>query len=190
MNFYVYIVFFILCLCLVMSLWQIQAANTTIRDYSTKLDQHKDLISAYDGFQNGTTSNNLFVKYGLAGVQAVVDNIATNAGTDSQLAPFFSVIDQPGHDSSAMLKAILDVQLLSLLGGPLPYPTRAFTRGVTPIGRTMADSHRGLKITDAIFTRFLNVAIVPALKTAGVSDADIAAAAPALENMRSSIVTA
>lgn len=171
----------VLVICLSVMFWM----NTQLTEYA----KSDDLIAANSNFQSGTPDNNLFVKYGLAGVQAVVDNVATNALNDEQLQPFFGVLGSPNHNTGASLKATLDLQLSSLLGAGWLYPGRTFTRGVSVVGRDMATSHRGLNIPDAIFTRFLNVAVVPALQQAGVSDADIAKAAPALEAMRRSIVT-
>ena len=159
-----------------------------VRCQAKKLDKYDDVITSYERFQTGTKENNYYIKYGgQDAVTAVVDDIAINATTDEQLKPFFAVLGQPGHNSGETLKAILDLQLSSLLGAGWPYPGRAFTRGVTPMARNMRDSHRGLNVTDEIFTRFVNVAIVPALKKNGVPDADIKALAPALEAMRGDI---
>lgn len=175
-------------------LWMIKQhyeANEVIKQYSTKYDKYSDMVTAYDQFQTGTAENNLFIRYGgITAIQAVVDNIATNAGNDPELAPFFGNLGKPGNDTGAQLKSTLDLQLSSLFSGPFVYPGRAFTRGVTPVGRSMSDSHRGLQITNDIFSRFLTVAVVPALRSAGVSDTDIAAAAPALESMRNQIISA
>lgn len=188
---------FILCIAVVICMiWLIRKhfeEKEVIRQYSAKYDKYSDLIIAYDKFQSATAENNLFIKYTLSGVQAVVDNIATNAGNDPILAPFFTppttVVGTTGHDTFPQLKSLLDTQIASLLGAPWVYPCRSFTRGVCAQGRSMKDSHRGLNISSDIFDRFLTVAIVPALKSAGVSDADIAAAAPALQAMKNDIIS-
>lgn len=187
---FLHILIIILCICLLWALFHLHQTKLQLAATYQKYDQYDSLITAYDNFQKGTASSNLFIKYGgLDAVQTIVDSIAANAGADSQLAPFFSVVGQPGHDTGAQLKSTLDHQISYLLGSPWVYPGRTFTRGVCVQGRSMKASHAGLQITNAIFDRFLTVAIVPALKSAGVSDADIAAASPALESLRQDIVT-
>lgn len=187
MDYLVIILFLIFVICCLV--YRLHFVDSTIKIYADKYDKHSELIKKYEAFQTGTADNNLFVKYGLGGVQTIVDNIATNAGADSQLAPFFAVLDKPGHDSKAVLKSTLDLQLSALLGAGWVYPGRGFTRGVCPMGRSMKASHKGLNIPDSIFTRFLNVAVVPALQQAGVSASDIQAAAPLLEAMRRDIIS-
>jgi len=181
----------ILCICLLWALFHLHQTRLQLAATYQKYDRYDSLITAYNSFQTGTASNNLFIKYGgMDAVQTIVDSIAANAGADATLSPFFGVLNQTGHDTGAQLKSLLDLQISYLLGSSWVYPGRSFTRGVCVQGRSMKASHAGLQITNAIFDRFLTIAIIPALISAGVSDADIAAASPALENLRKEIVTA
>jgi hypothetical protein len=165
------------------------------RDDTDFKSQNTDLIQQYNQYQYGDVTKNLFVKYCVKGndnpliiIQTLVDDCATALANDPLLAPVFTVLGQPGHRSGAELKACLDLQFTALLGGPVPYPGRTFTRGVTVLARSMKDSHRSLNIDQAIFNKFVAV-VAQVFLDAGVLPADVNAIAPALNGMMSDIVT-
>lgn len=147
------------------------------------------LVRQYIAFETGTADNNLFIKYGgLETIQAVVDSAVTNLLNEPSLAPVFSVVGQPNHRTGAQLKACLDLHFTYLLGGPVIYPSRTFTRGAIVDARTMRDSHKHLTITQDQFNTFVNV-LVKTLTDAGVAQADINMLAPGLVDMAKDIVT-
>lgn len=149
----------------------------------------KKVLIKYVKFEEGDAASNLFIKYGgLQTVQAVVDSAVTNLLAEESLASVFSVVGTPNHRSGDALKACLDLQFQSLLGGPLLYPGKTFTRGVIVDARTMKASHRHLTITKEQFNTFVAV-LIKTLLDAGVTQTDVDELAPTLNGMVCDIVT-
>jgi truncated hemoglobin YjbI len=103
----------------------------------------------------------MFDKYGLDAFVAVNDEIITRAAAadTSKLGDSFTKLDAAGVEE---LRTNLAAFLVQVYGGPANYK-----------GRSMAEAHAGLGITDAQYTFFVTDVIVPALKAKGVSDEDI-----------------
>jgi truncated hemoglobin YjbI len=134
----------------------------------------------------GDAAQSLYLKYGGAPTVAkVVDDAVAGVLMDCQLAPYFAVVGTAGHDTAAELKSCLRLQFTALMGGPATYP------GVNDLGGTCVDMktiHTGLQIPGAAFDRFI-VDLGGVLKTDGVSDADIATLAGALQGTMTDIVS-
>lgn len=172
----------LLSIIFVIFVWYMFDHNRVMRRYGC-------LIRQYERFECGDSKDNLFIKYGgLQTVMTVVDTAVTNLLADASLAPVFAVVGQDGHRSGAQLKSLLDLQFTYLLGGPLLYPGRSITRGVTVDGRTMKASHAGLTITRDQFNTF-NSILVNTFLQCGVSQEDVNELTPALNAMASDIIT-
>jgi truncated hemoglobin YjbI len=151
--------------------------------------RHQDLVRQYENYEYADSTTNLFIKYGgLDTVRSIVDSSAAALSEDPLLAPVFGVLDTTGHRSEDELKACLDLQFTSLLGGPLPYPGRTITRGVAVHARSMLDSHKHLTISKEQFSRFVTI-LAGVLTNAGVTSEDLAGLATGLNAMASSIIT-
>ena len=133
----------------------------------------------------GAGGQTLYQKYGAA-IPAVVDDAVAGVLADCEIAPYFAVVGQSGHDSVARLKSCLRLQFTVLMGGPGSYP------GVNDQGDTCADMtsiHAGLGIPGPVFDKFV-MDFGGVLKTDGVADADIATIAGAVTGLKSQIVAA
>jgi len=127
----------------------------------------------------------LYQKYGAA-IPTVVDDAVAGVLADCEIAPYFAVVGQAGHDSVARLKSCLRLQFTVLMGGPGSYP------GVNDQGDTCADmasSHAGLGIPGAVFDKFV-MDLGGVLKADGVADAGIATIAGAVSGLKPQIVSA
>src|SRR5262245_61832581 len=137
------------------------------------------------GSDANASGQTLYQKYGPA-IPTVVDDAVAGVLADCQIAPYFAVVGQTGHDSVARLKSCLRLQFTVLFGGPGTYP------GVNDQGDTcvdMASAHAGLGIPAAVFDRFV-MDFGGVLKADGVADADIAAIATAVTGLKLDIVSA
>ena len=127
----------------------------------------------------------LYQKY-RAAIPTVVDDAVAGVLADCEIAPYFAVVGQSGHDSVARLKSCLRLQFTVLMGGPGSYP------GVNDQGDTCADmasSHAGLGIPGAVFDKFV-MDLGGVLKADGVADADITIIAGAVSGLKPQIVSA
>lgn len=132
------------------------------------------------------TTVSLYDKYGgAATVRKVVDDAVTGLLADCTQAPYFTNnLGKPGHISAERLKSCLRLQFTAVLGGPATYP------GVNDRGEMCADMttiHRGIGVTSDVFDRFI-MDVGAVLKADGVSDADIAIAAPVLVGLKGQVV--
>jgi hypothetical protein len=133
----------------------------------------------------GAGGQTLYQKYGAA-IPTVVDDAVAGVLADCEIAPYFAVVGQNGHDSVARLKSCLRLQFTVLMGGPGSYP------GVNDQGDTCADMtsiHAGLGIPGPVFDKFV-MDFGGVLKADGVADADIATIAGAVTGLKSQIVAA
>ena len=73
------------------------------------------------GGGGGAGGQTLYQKYGAA-IPTVVDDAVAGVLADCEIAPYFAVVGQPGHDSVARLKSCLRLQFTVLMGGPGSYP--------------------------------------------------------------------
>ncbi len=134
----------------------------------------------------GPSMQSLYDKYGGAPtVRKVVDDAVTALLADPVQAPFFASLGQPGSVTPDHLTSCLRLQFTALLGGPATYPGRN-DRG--EMCRDMTSAHANLAISGPVFDGFI-AGLSSVLKADGVSDADIAAIAPALIGLRPQIVT-
>lgn len=103
----------------------------------------------------------MFDKYGVDAFVAVNDEIIARAAAadTSKLGDSFTKLDAAGVEN---LRKNLAAFLVQVYGGPANYT-----------GRSMAEAHKGLGITDAQYTFFVTDVIVPALAAKGVSEEDI-----------------
>ena len=125
----------------------------------------------------------LYTKYGAA-IPQVVNDAVTGLLADCTEAPYFSVVNMPGHDSVARLKSCLRLQFTVLMGGPGVYP------GVNDEGDTcesMTDVHAGLGIPGAVFDKFV-VDLGAVLAADGVAPADVTTIATAVAPLKTQIV--
>jgi hypothetical protein len=132
----------------------------------------------------GTGGQTLYQKYGAA-IPTVVDDAVAGVLADCEIAPYFAVVGQTGHDSVARLKSCLRLQFTVLMGGPGSYP------GVNDQGDTCADMtsiHAGLGIPGPVFDKFV-MDFGGVLAADGVADADIATIATAVGGLKSEIVS-
>lgn len=156
----------------------------------TKMKESKNapVVKQYEQYQQGNSTNNLFIKYGgLDTVKAVVDSAVTNLLNEPTLSNVFAVVGTPNHRTGAMLKSALDLQFTYLMGGPLVYPSKTLTRGAIVDARSMKASHTGLGITTAQFNTFVNI-LVSTLLAAGVAQEDVNVLGPGLKSMITDIV--
>jgi hypothetical protein len=144
---------------------------------------------------SGTTT--LYERLGKkAGITTAVDAIVAQELMDPEVASyfFFQVTSNAdggpppvsGHPSAPQIKACLVNQLGAATGGPEQYP------GVPSdnLGwqcRNMTVAHATLGIPNAVFNKFITIAAT-VLKSAGVSDADIATIGGALTTMKGQVV--
>ncbi len=125
---------------------------------------------------------------GKENIARVVHLIVVAELKDAQIAGYFTPVGQSGHPTAEQIEACLTIQLSGFTGSreTPAYPARpADTKGWQC--RSMADAHRGLGITDAVFTKFITIA-AGVLKSNGVSDADIKTIGDILGTTRSEIV--
>jgi truncated hemoglobin YjbI len=122
-------------------------------------------------------------------IQKAVDNAVTALKADPTLSNVFAVVGTDGHRSDAQLKSCLDAQFSTLMGYPLPYPSKTLTRGSIVKARNMRDSHKNLNlgITQAQFDKFVSILATSLVQT-GVPQSDVNALAPSLTAMASDIV--
>jgi hypothetical protein len=127
----------------------------------------------------------LYAKYGAA-IPKVVDDAVAGLTSDCQLAPYFSVVGTPGHDTVARLKSCLRLQFTVLFGGPGTYP------GVNDENDTcesMTAIHAGLNLPGDAFDRFV-MDFGGVLAADGVASADITTIANAVTGLKSQVVSA
>lgn len=99
---------------------------------------------------------------------------------------YFQINSTQGHPSVAQLKECFTVLLAEASGGPevyADYTTTGFTC------RNMKQAHSALKISASAFDKFVVVA-AGVLKTAGVTNADIATIGAVLNGTKSDVVDA
>jgi truncated hemoglobin YjbI len=135
---------------------------------------------------SGGGAQSLYDKYGGAPTIAkVVDDAVGGVLGDCELTPYFAVVGMSGHDSAERLKSCLRLQFTALLGGPASYP------GTNDRGETCADMrsiHAGLGIPGRVFDKFM-ADLAGVLATDGVSQADIATMAGALNGIKGDVVS-
>lgn len=141
------------------------------------------------GGGGGTTSASLYNKYGgAATITTAVDNVAGALLADPVTSPFFGPITAAGNGASVTkLLACLDLQFTALFGGPATYPGRTTFRGVDAMCFDMQTAHKNLHVTDAAFSKFLDVTVAQLLAL-GVTQADIDTLAPTLLGLQTDIV--
>jgi truncated hemoglobin YjbI len=124
-------------------------------------------------------------------IQKIVDEVVTAVTVDPETAPYFALVDQPGHDTTDHLKSCFDLQFIALFGGPATYPGVSHYRSAPPEGyacKDMAAIHAKLGISHAVFNQFMNdVAVV--LANNGIAEDDINTLAPQFFGFKSQIVT-
>jgi len=109
---------------------------------------------------------------GAPAVAAAVDDFYTRVLADPKLAPFFDTVDL------AKLKSHQRSFIAAAIGGPEIFA-----------GRSMADAHAGLNVTDAHFDAVVSH-LVDTLTGLGVPDETIGQIGGALAPLRTQIVTA
>jgi hemoglobin len=113
---------------------------------------------------------------GEKGVRKVVDDFVLAAAEDKKVNFLRDGKYKPDAKAIDHLKQLLVEFISTHSGGPLKYT-----------GRSMAESHKGMGITDSEFDALVNV-LVTILKKHKVSDADLAALGGVVENTRKDIV--
>ncbi|RYE16654.1 MAG: hypothetical protein EOP45_17110 [Sphingobacteriaceae bacterium] len=144
-------------------------------------------MKQYDNYQNTTTLYETLG--GSATIQVAVDNAVTALLAEPSLSNVFQVVGETGHRTGDQLKSCLDLQFSSLLGSPIPYPSKTISRGEIVKARSMAESHRkqNLGITQQQFNTFVSILAASLVKT-GVPQANVDALAPTLTAMSVDIV--
>jgi hypothetical protein len=133
---------------------------------------------------SGGAMPTLYDKYGAAIPQVVNDAVA-GVLADCEIAPYFAVVGQPGHDSVDRLKSCLRLQFTVLFGGPGTYPGKNDDGDMCV---DMSTIHQGLGIPGPVFDKFVTD-FGGVLKTDGVADADITTIANAVSGLKSQIVS-
>ncbi|WII73853.1 group 1 truncated hemoglobin [Bdellovibrio sp. 22V] len=141
--------------------------------------------------QEVSVRENLYEKYGgYPTVMKLANDLGNALLVDPITAPYFGVVGTPGHVTPDRLLSCLDLQLVSLLGGPTVYPGRSKFRNAPPEGYqclSMRKIHKGLNISEEAWNRFLMIA-VDVLKANGVEQHDIHQIAPILIGMKEDVV--
>jgi len=143
-----------------------------------------------DGGGGGTTGSLYERLGGHAGIASAVDAIVTQELADPEIASYFYYqVQSPvaaGHPSADQIKACLVNQLGNAAGGPEQYPgTPADNKGFQCRG--MHEAHASLGIPAGVFDKFVTIA-AGVLKSAKVSDDDIATVGSVLTGTKGSVV--
>lgn len=120
---------------------------------------------------SGVVTQNLYQRLGgNAGIAAAVDAIVTAELMDAEIAAVFThAAAYPNALNATQIKECLVAQLGNAAGGPEQYPTTV-SGGHTC--RNMAEIHKNLGISSAVFDKFVMIA-ANTLASAGVAAADI-----------------
>ncbi len=138
----------------------------------TALDEILEEIAPSGGGKRGAT---IWERLGgETGVRKVVDDILLAAAEDPKINFFRG--KKPDPKIIGNLRQTLVEMISENTGGPLKYT-----------GKTMAEAHKGMKITDEEFDAFVDV-IVKVLKKHKVDEADIKTLGKLLESTRKDIV--
>ena len=132
-----------------------------------------------------TTTETLCAKYGGANAidQVVRTNVIGAIAEDCRINAFFTTLSEAAF---TRVNDCLSIQVQALFACEgVSYQGAADSNGLPC--RSMADAHRGLGISSADFDALIED-VVAGLSEAGVEDADIQAAAPALLGMEPDVV--
>lgn len=144
------------------------------------------------GTGSGSGASTLYTRLGEhAGIRKAVNAIVAQELANADIASyFFFQAGAPGngHPTAGQIEECFTDLVANAAGGPEQYPTTLAADAGSFVCRSMSDIHKPLLINSGTFTEFVMIAGAE-LKTLGVSSADIATLAGALEGTAPSIVT-